>query len=673
MRIASLAITNFRCFGAAPETLNLGDLTALVGANGSGKSAALHALVRLFGTAQNERTLTYADFHLPADEDSEDREAATLRIEAVLEFPELAEDADGIDDAPAACFKHMTVAEPGGIPYCRVRLNGTWTRSNLPEGDVEQSLWWVTSPLGTPAAKEQQRPLQGHERSRIHVHYVPASRDPAREIRLVSGSLLHILLRAVEWSDTAKAEMAEASDAIRTAFANEDGVKAIESAMEQCWTELHAAPQHRRVAIRPVARRLEDLIRQVEATFSPGPAGKEDGIDRLSDGQRSLFYVAMVAAIFDVQEAVGRAEAPGLSPEQISPPILNVFAVEEPENHVAPHYLGRIMSLLRRISASSRGQVILSSHSVSILARAEPEEVRHLRTTQATSTTAVRQIVLPDDDSDAHKFVREAVRAYPELYFARFVVLGEGDSEEIVIPRIANALGVPIDATFVSVVPLGGRHVNHMWRLLEQLEIPYVTLLDLDVERHGGGWGRIKYAIEQLLALGRPEKKLLATGEGPLTRKQLADMHKWPVTDVDEMKEWISDLEQYGVFFSRPLDLDFMMLLAFSEAYEAVAQDADGPEIPDDDDEYEKAVKQATIAVLKGTGVNGSTYSDTHKRAFFWYRYLFLGRGKPSTHIMALASIADGALKAHAPKVLVRLVTRMKETLVSEEVERTRE
>jgi len=52
--------------------------------------------------------------------------------------------------------------------------------------------------------------------------------------------------------------------------------------------------------------------------------------------------------------------------------------------------------------------------------------------------------------------VKEAVLAFPELYFARLVVLGEGDSEEIVLPRAARALGLAFDQTFVSVVPLGG-------------------------------------------------------------------------------------------------------------------------------------------------------------------------------------------------------------------------
>lgn len=78
MRIAAVQLTNFRYFGRKPSLLTLKDSTAPVGANGGGKSAALFALVRLFGTSQSERTLVRADFHLPPGKDWEDVEEATL-------------------------------------------------------------------------------------------------------------------------------------------------------------------------------------------------------------------------------------------------------------------------------------------------------------------------------------------------------------------------------------------------------------------------------------------------------------------------------------------------------------------------------------------------------------------------------------------------------------------
>lgn len=664
MRISTLTLTGFRCFGPESQVIHLGDLTTFIGANGSGKSAALQALSRLFGLSQAERTLVREDFYLPPGTEWDKVDQAALSLEAQLVFPELA--AGNGADAPAACFKHMTVGAAGEAPYCRIRLVGKWQQSNLAEGETEQELLWISSPNGTPAKDEKTSRVHGHERARIHVHYVPAARDPDRQIKNVSGSLLHVLLRSVNWTEAGRNEIAEASDSIRDTFGSEDGVKLIQGAVVARWSQLHDAPEHRDVSIRPLARRLEDLLRQVEATFSPGPAGPEDPIERLSDGERSLFYLAIVTALFDVQEAVASAETEALSKEALAIPILNIIAVEEPENHVAPHYLGRIIVALRKHSTLMRSQVLLSSHSPSILARVEPEEVRYFRTTRAERITVVCAITLPPERSAALKFVREAVRAYPELYFAKFVALGEGDSEEIVLPRLASALDVPIDSSFVSVAPLGGRHVNHFWRLLSALQIPYATLLDLDAGRNGGGWGRIKYALQQLIELGVPADSVLALkGDGTetWTVEELAEMHTLAVGDASELKPWIDHLERFGVFFSEPLDLDFAMLRAFPTTYRGTADGGDGPRIPDDEDKYKAALASATKAVLGDVELPAGLYSAEDLREFFWYRYLFLGRGKPTTHILALSKLSDAELRRSPPSVLPRFVARIRAAL----------
>jgi putative ATP-dependent endonuclease of the OLD family len=153
---------------------------------------------------------------------------------------------------------------------------------------------------------------------------------------------------------------------------------------------------------------------------------------------------------------------------------------------------------------------LVTSHSPAVLSRVEPEEVRYCRSDSKMRETTVRSIKLPEDDEEASKFVREAVLAFPELYFARFVLLVEGDSEQIVMPKLAAAKDILIDQSFVAIAPLGGRHVQHFWRLLGHLGIPYATLLDLDLGRTGGAWGRVKTTIEQLIANGAPKEKVLA-------------------------------------------------------------------------------------------------------------------------------------------------------------------
>ena len=139
---------------------------------------------------------------------------------------------------------------------------------------------------------------------------------------------------------------------------------------------------------------------------------------------------------------------------------------------------------------------------------------------------------MPEGNQDAVKFVRGAMQAFPELYFARFVLLVEGDSERIVLPRLAEAMDLLIDPSFVAIVPLGGRHVQHFWGLLNRLKIPYATLLDLDLGRKGGGFGRVKTAVQQLLEIGVSKDALLELEDGTLLSDDgLGKMHTWQDSD----------------------------------------------------------------------------------------------------------------------------------------------
>jgi hypothetical protein len=115
-------------------------------------------------------------------------------------------------------------------------------------------------------------------------------------------------------------------------------------------------------------------------------------------------------------------------------------------------------------------------------------------------------------------------------------------------------------------------------------------------------------------------------------------------------------LEAYDVFFSAPLDLDFMLLEAFVSQYQATG--SVGPHIPASDPELTNRLKAAREAVLKSEGGSGSTYTPAQRQLFIWYQYLFLGRGKPTTHMRALNAMTDEQLAASLPSVLKRLLAR---------------
>src|SRR5690606_16379044 len=129
------------------------------------------------------------------------------------------------------------------------------------------------------------------------------------------------------------------------------------------------------------------------------------------------------------------------------------------------------------------------------------------------------------------------------------------------------------------------------------------------------------------LELKVPRKQFLAVMEEDGTSTILPDeriehMHEWSLDPLHIMTGWVSKFEEYGVYFSTPLDLDFMMLQKFPSEYQATGDR--GPRIPKaDDPKRDEAVKEVITAVLK-QGTDGGTYTDEEKEAFFWYRYLFL-------------------------------------------------
>lgn len=102
---------------------------------------------------------------------------------------------------------------------------------------------------------------------------------------------------------------------------------------------------------------------------------------------------------------------------------------------------------------------------------------------------------------------------------------------------------------------------------LSALDIPYLTLLDLDTGRFQGGWGRIKYAVKN--------KELF----DPSWALRFPGMNSTSIPDWDSDNykilsptlpalycNHLANLERGGVF-SHPMDLDFAMLLAYPDAY----------------------------------------------------------------------------------------------------------
>lgn len=616
MKLQTLRLSNFQSFGEEATEFTLEDITYLIGPNGSGKTAALQALCRLFAFEPSLRRVLRSDFNVPFDEVAapDDRQ---LWIEADFIFPELAKDEDSSTIAPH--FGHMRLDEPDGVPRVRFRLSATMGLN----GDIEESLVYVLNinADGTPLSTSQ---VLRAERNNIHVHYLPARRDPADHIAYGANALLGRILRSVHW-DKERDSVKGLTDQISDSLAANPSVNAFSNSLKTTWGTLHKGSFFADPKITFVASEIDALLRHMSVSFSPGHGENLVDFSRLSDGQKSMLYLSLVLS----SQAIGRAVLAGddesFDPSKLRPPIFTLVAVEEPENSLSPHYLGRIVNALNTMSKNEDAQALIATHAPSMLRRVDPDHIRYLRLTE-TRQSQVSRIQLPEKSDVAHKFVREAVQAFPEIYFSRLVVLGEGDSEEIVLPRFLQAKGAPVDESAITIAPLGGRHVNHFWRLLAALQIPYLTLLDLDVARYQGGWGRIKYVNDQL-ALYHPDKVLPKDHSIPNWN---SDEHK-----VRDFSNYLEALEQRDVYFSYPMDLDFTMLLAYPKAYDVEK------EVHDD---------QTIKAVLGKKHHDSSQYKEDELELFGTYHQRFKLGSKPAAHINALAQLSDEDFLAGIPE-----------------------
>ena len=201
MKISNLRIKGFKSFGIN-EGVNIplnNNLAAFIGLNSAGKTTALEALRRLFGSSNAEREINRQDFHVGKNENPDEIEERELSIEVKINF------SDNEQEAVPHFFSNMVVDDQGEEPYIRIRLEATWKKSEiLPQGEVEVKTYFIKVAENEAEDDGSKQIFPNHFRSLIQVLYVPAIRRPAEQLKYASGSILYRVLRKIKWGDEFK-------------------------------------------------------------------------------------------------------------------------------------------------------------------------------------------------------------------------------------------------------------------------------------------------------------------------------------------------------------------------------------------------------------------------------------------------------------------------------------
>lgn len=180
-----------------------------------------------------------------------------------------------------------------------------------------------------------------------------------------------------------------------------------------------------------------------------------------------------------------------------------ILGIEEPELYMHPQAQRTVLRVLQEI-AGGGDQVLFSTHSSHFVDVAFFDQI--IRAESKTSTSAGKKVVttstwhvpmdrMIEDEVARHphlkgKITATSMREYyshaynphrNEGFFARRVLLVEGDTEEYALPIYADAMGLSLDMLGVSVVQCGGKgSMDRLYRVFNELGTPCYMLFDYD-------------------------------------------------------------------------------------------------------------------------------------------------------------------------------------------------
>lgn len=462
MYLSEVNLWNFRKYGIQGDTfeeagpgvtvmLN-GGLNVLIGENDSGKTAIIDAIRYILGTQSREwNRLEEEDFHQRGVS-----RATQLKIECI--FRQFTHQEAG------SFLEWMGFEEFDGVQeyVLSVRL----TAQRKPDRIITD-LRAGPDPIGTS--------IDGDARELIRVTYLKPLRDAENELTPGVRSRFAQILKAhplfqKSVSDSSKRHeleklVEEANDGIKKYFApaKDDKTESDRSAgqitktlndfLEEFFPKGVKAEAHVSIA----GGELNEILRRLELSLEENKSGL---------GSLNLLYIAAELLLLELSRSNG----------------LRLALIEELEAHLHPQAQLRLVHFLQRESA--RGQFILTTHSTTLGASVDLSNLIICKDDKVFPMGPAFTNMEPKNYEFLHRFL-DATKA--NLFFARGVILVEGDAENLLIPTLAEILECPLHRYGVSVVNVGSTAFLHYAKIFhrkdnQQMGIKVAVVTDMDVK-----------------------------------------------------------------------------------------------------------------------------------------------------------------------------------------------
>ena len=170
-----------------------------------------------------------------------------------------------------------------------------------------------------------------------------------------------------------------------------------------------------------------------------------------------------------------------------------ITLIEEIEAHLHTQAQIRLIKYLEEelVSKNKKNQYILTSHSTNLVASVDPRNIIYMNNRVAYP---LREEFTRLESGDYAFLERFLDSTKSNLFFAKGVILVEGDSEMLLLPAFANLIGYPLHKIGVSLVNVSGTSFERYIKLFSRSDLwkktmkrpsiytPIAIITDLDVK-----------------------------------------------------------------------------------------------------------------------------------------------------------------------------------------------
>ncbi len=463
MYLSKLIIENFRCFGEDDSrfemTLEPG-LTALVGENDSGKTAVIDALRFALGTSDQEwNRLEDSDFHV---------NASSREIRIVCKFEKLS------PRDQRAFVEYLTYDKAANNEPV---LYINWTAKDT--GEIRRGRSYRRTEVRS--GKEGDGPqFDTNARDLLRATYLRPLRDAEQALSAGRGSRLAQVLQS---SRMIKEGNEHDINAPLTVLGHDLSILGIAKLIDELLREQKAVKKTRE----QVNTQLKELALSADPIAS---IIKISGADASDD-------IRIRQMLEKLDLALGGDGKPGLGSNNLlfmACELLllaedegnKLLLIEEPEAHLHAQRQLRAMKFLQDQAVSKGVQVIVTTHSPNLASAIDLNNIVMIHNRRAFSMASGQTALEPSDYRFLQRFL-DVTKA--NLFFARAVVIVEGDAENVLLPTLASLIGLDFTEHGVSVVNVGGVGLRRYARIFQrkdtdvagELDIPVACVTDMDV------------------------------------------------------------------------------------------------------------------------------------------------------------------------------------------------